>query len=1430
MYSAWQIFLFSWVITRVIRSSIVKVNFDQQISRKNVHFEGVKPTKSDTGFKEYEFSFPFDDKEFDCYLELYSVTTDKNGNFIVNEDNLKKHKTGEGLIKLTSGSNKINLARNYSISNNEPFAYHYKLLPKGSNPDDYFNATYEIEAGTVIYQGTGNSNGPAKHQKYNIYTPSSNCASGGAMKLVIPDTYNAGFVYDEDGTIIPRKNLDKLFKSVRTFANKIGGTLAGIEKDVKGGKFDEYSRIIATPLFTDDSLTGHAYWNKNCMQIAQSLGNIDNYRSLQKAMFAKGLNFVSDGAFVNEGLEGVHFKHVLKWGDKSPYFNWFRIAGLKDSPLLMPVFSKNKEFISHRIVNPKYEYTQVSDGTIRRSRVLSTYESNKPTYIQVYDNRLVDESTLDSQKLIKSYDILNTNNPLEINNHNDTVIPYSFEINPDTYDFNISQLSQYNKSANDSNKILMKSPQGTRFLTKFENFDLEDKFECGFETWDANADIAKLNYVFSNTDTKELGNVPYEKLPTVINNLKHKNYEVQDYAIKSGAYWTKKTSQILNLHVAQNLKNIEADNPQKVYQEILNKIDEGVFPKKLKNNISKEVVKNILTHEYKLKNNIINDKFDNIVLANLMETPLDSIELGDDIVAVFASPYMSKLATSEEFIGKSRYELYKRNNPQVQPEYLPLYEKTNKLYEKEMSTFAINILKKLDAEMPNNAKIISGPNATEYGKFILPTLIPEIEKYMVIKGLIPDAKVKINDNGDISYDYNKLKEISLNEIGIIASSPSDEAKSLINKLQHGISHLNKNKKAQAELVDALKKTLKGTDRNSFALAEAIVDRTQAGLDWRIDATKDIGDVEAIRKGNTDFEYTWNKVISFWTKFADGVRKGNENAYMAAEITNESDLYGAGEGAFSERFHHIENENISDTDLVSKFLRETGMTAMANYRYFFSPLPEIFAQNFETGATSGNANNYLDKLLFKTLVGRDNYLQSAPLQSLIYSYTFIGNHDKPRALHCMALDMGLFFNLHGREVEAYRMLRNNFFDPINQDDFNDFVKYELSSVSSKNVAMAYALRDGFTTVLNKMEAEGQLTHENFDKIFKAVNDSISELANGKFEGENFEADAFGFKPFDITIDVVLREAERHGLKLNEKDKKTLSDKVFAQILEPANKKLLAMMKILVALPGNPTLYAGDDLCSTGFEFKSKNVTTDNRSYLHHEWTTEGHKNYKELVAKYEKEFAKVMGTRARTELRALNDGTPFTLDLQKGYFKNGDQHPVTAILHHNTDGSMVLSLINTTGIERNHKADYNPQTLYLPSIDLYQVENSAKIGLPRGLKAAQQGDDGKFYGDAIIFKNADENDKGIYKVCRSKDELYFIKRFVKDENGNEKEESINLSDTTMNLYYDPKHPVSFTGKATPKHKVLYNPQYYIGNPYSNLSKQYVTGEKLALMSK
>ena len=108
----------------------------------------------------------------------------------------------------------------------------------------------------------------------------------------------------------------------------------------------------------------------------------------------------------------------------------------------MGVFGKKTNHVTHRIVNSKYNYESQSDGTVKIT-ANKNYDSKAPTYIQIYDDRLVNADNLSDKELIKAYDKLNTDNHLEINNHNDTVVPYSFRVDSDAYKRNVEILNEY---------------------------------------------------------------------------------------------------------------------------------------------------------------------------------------------------------------------------------------------------------------------------------------------------------------------------------------------------------------------------------------------------------------------------------------------------------------------------------------------------------------------------------------------------------------------------------------------------------------------------------------------------------------------------------------------------------------------------------------------------------------------------------------------------------------------------------------------------------------------------------------------------------------------------------------------------------------------------------------------------------------------------
>ena len=434
----------------------MKINFESANYINKMAFKGYKPTKNDEGYRTGEFSYPFDPAETDCYLEIAVVERDKYGNYYLTGDKYTDllHNSEDGR-KLYPGKNRVNIHAEFGVMEDEPFAYHYKLVNKRTGNIERFG----VDAGSLL-DDRNDKEDLTDENVYNLYVPASDVSRGGSMLLAVPDSLDPKWVYDADNDIIRNENYEDLRHNIRLFSNKMGGSLAGMEKRLASGDMDAYDRIVSLPLFTDDSRTHHAYWNKNCMQMALSLGNINNYTSLTKSLFAKGKSLVSDGAFVNEGLEGIHFNHAIKWKEESPFFNWFRMN--PNDQILFGVFSQNTDFVTHRLVNPKFFYEQDATGNYVPVEN-ENYNEKKPTYLEIYDKDLVNAKKLDPQEPIEAYDKDFSDKPLSKTTHNDTVIPYRFEIDADEYDINVKLLNEHNKER--SAKINLYSGMGTKLIS-----------------------------------------------------------------------------------------------------------------------------------------------------------------------------------------------------------------------------------------------------------------------------------------------------------------------------------------------------------------------------------------------------------------------------------------------------------------------------------------------------------------------------------------------------------------------------------------------------------------------------------------------------------------------------------------------------------------------------------------------------------------------------------------------------------------------------------------------------------------------------------------------------------------------------------------------------------------------------------------------------
>ena len=142
----------------------MKVGFDlnqPKIVNGKISFKGYKPSKSQYGEREYEFNYVYDESKKDCYLEIFQVDKDANGNYRVIGDkdrfgnikplqNFNAVMNGEdgSSIKLENGrATVINLTTDYGLASDDAFAYHYVLRPKGQ-PDGI--PEYKLDNGNII--------------------------------------------------------------------------------------------------------------------------------------------------------------------------------------------------------------------------------------------------------------------------------------------------------------------------------------------------------------------------------------------------------------------------------------------------------------------------------------------------------------------------------------------------------------------------------------------------------------------------------------------------------------------------------------------------------------------------------------------------------------------------------------------------------------------------------------------------------------------------------------------------------------------------------------------------------------------------------------------------------------------------------------------------------------------------------------------------------------------------------------------------------------------------------------------------------------------------------------------------------------------------------------------------------------------------------
>ena len=474
------------------------------------------------------FNYPYDYENETCEIQFFQVTPTDKYNYKINEKPIAS-------VQLKPEGVDVNLQDITNLDKDEAFAY--KIVRKDKNGKivwegadtgvktklgtngEYVFRVHQDRALKDVKDKNGNllysyesqdyKDDSVSNYKYTLVSRKGTTPTvQGAMYMAIPDSYKPGVKYDPiTGKISYDKQAQIDAESTpRTFSNKYGGSFAAFIEAIPELK-QRYKYLLTTPIANGDNVSHHSYWNKNNKQISSTQGDTELFGRLMRELYKNGMGYVYDGTFTSEGLEGIHLQYALRWANKNPQsYYWFRMNGIQDGALGLGVVPENKENFRVRLINTPYEYIQREDGTITKKANIETYDAKK--------------------------DI----NELTINSHDDTNMVYRFPLN----DTNIKELDKNIENINELNKkydknIKLDSAEGSMMLAEFSNFKLDKKTEGGFVTWDANTDMAKMNYHISGYDEKNLMAIPnraqrYHEQQIIIRGTK----EVQDMAIQAG--------------------------------------------------------------------------------------------------------------------------------------------------------------------------------------------------------------------------------------------------------------------------------------------------------------------------------------------------------------------------------------------------------------------------------------------------------------------------------------------------------------------------------------------------------------------------------------------------------------------------------------------------------------------------------------------------------------------------------------------------------------------------------------------------------------------------------------------------------------------------------------------------------------------------------
>jgi hypothetical protein len=1037
---------------------------------------------------------------------------------------------------------------------------------------------------------------------------------------------------DKLAAILEKRNRQDLAQSVRNHFNLFGGNDAGLNAVMPTLKQAGFSGMLLKPFIGGDNLSSHHYWTIDPYVLNNTFPTKQAFGNFMKNALSSGMKVFSDGAFVNLGLNSPQMMSNVYHRYRSPYWDWFLYQQPevgKNTAKDFPTEAHEKHRIGRlpQFLNPRTNRMETNydriDVRVVNDPVASEYNPNKPIYVEFYDTLV---QTPDGAAR-PGYPMMVTND--------DSIPLYRERVSA-------SELKQKRAQIEKTTDLVDQK----RLWVEWSHFALTDPSQDGMPIkWDGQIDVTLLNM---------------------------RNPEVQDYMAGAVGYWTDYVRSFYTREIVDTLKLAQAKNPSGTALNWLEAITQSKeAPEALLPPIRfprvETVDAGILQQtRQRLMENVHGENLSLSLVQQLRtQYPLQALALPNHFKATLSHPKLKKELAEEKlpFWAQMLGEII---SPVVRP---------------------FRIIRHFDYFCHQVQELLRPRAFDDLLSRQLNQVIAELEPQQVERLKLRDVSGILADGlaeriylecltGQTSTDPAAI------EAGFYATVPSyvhlsdpETGKNLLKGfLKQRLKTLN-----WGAIKQQLQSDLNQLDPELVSAAQAVMEKREIGMNWRMDAAKDVGLMDRVRniprqsERDKAFSEEMSFVESFWRNLSGRIRKAFPKSSIIAELTSFEAL--ASRDVAAQWFRKLLGNGIFTSTPNMKFMYDTPMQLV-----HFAPKPHEF------GASQMSVQQFQQTL--------SRMAKDVPSHALKHYQSLTSSHDYPNTTHVMLINPALgsqdylnwwglkddflvackefltkpgfenerislkskgipnlentlevliqfvnspqFQNKLSPEVRAFYSelekkrqgtqgqdewagptpteLKAQFvkqvFDCIPPADLsipNRFsAKEELMEALSQRMtepSMAKAMRGVLTNATQRINWAQVATRLNISESETRViqNAFLPVFYTGMTQAIKKFGAQFGYQPLEIALentmalipvgwgDNLIPGASSDRLEA------VLKEGIFEEAIKPVLDKLLRVMAIQVASPGNPSVYLPDLFAQSGSEL-IKNMYVQNRNVI------------------------------------------------------------------------------------------------------------------------------------------------------------------------------------------------------------------------------------------